>query len=93
MVRPRTRRRVAFDPHATYFKPRGIPLRSLEVEVLSREELEALRLKDVTGLEQVEAAARMQTSQSTFQRLLTAARRKVASALVRGRAIEIASRD
>jgi predicted DNA-binding protein (UPF0251 family) len=87
------RRRIAFDPRSTYFKPRGIPLRTLNVETLSREEMEAVRLKDVLGLEQVVAAERMRTSQSTFQRLLASARRKIASALVNGKAIEIASQD
>lgn len=57
--------------------------------VLQLEEFEALRLKDVKGLEQAECAALMQLSRPTFQRILQAARYKVATALVEGRAIII----
>ena len=53
------------------------------------EEAEALRLKDVKGLEQTEAAEKMGISQSTFQRILTSARRKVSAALIKGQAIEM----
>ena len=89
MPRPRLCRRVRFCPCANYYKPRGIPLRHLEVENLSREEAEALRLKDVEGFDQIDCARKMDTSQSTFQRILTSARRKVATALIKGRAIKI----
>ncbi len=54
MPRPRLYRRVRFDPDVTYFKPRGVPMRFLEVASLSLEELEALRLKNVEELEQKE---------------------------------------
>ena len=36
----------------TYFVPAGIPHRSIEEVCLSLEEAEALRLKDLDGLEQ-----------------------------------------
>ena len=52
MPRPRKCRRVEFIPGATYFKPAGIPLHLLEEVVVSVEEAEALRLKDIEGLEQ-----------------------------------------
>ncbi len=89
MARPRLRRRIGFMPSATYFKPRGIPLRNLEVEELTVEEAEALRLKDVKGLDQVECAKLMNTSQSTFQRILSSAHKKVSRALIEGNAIRI----
>ena len=76
-------------PSATYFKPRGIPLSSLEEEVLTVDELEALRLTDVEQLEQTKAAKKMQISQSTLQRILTKAHQKVSTALTMGRAIKI----
>ncbi len=60
-----------------------------EEVTLQIEEFEALRLKDVKGLEQVECAAQMGLSRPTFQRILQAARYKVATALVEGRAIII----
>ena len=52
MPRPPKCRRVAFLPDVTYFKPAGIPLRALEEVQLSVEEAEAIRLKDLEGLEQ-----------------------------------------
>ncbi len=89
MVRPKKCRLVAALPGVTYFKPAGIPLRLLDEVRLSIEEVEALRLKDVAGLEQAEAAGRMDVSRPTFQRILTAARKKVADALLSGKAIRI----
>ena len=61
----------------------------LEEVELSLDELEALRLADLEGLYQEEAAARMGVSRPTFARIVEAARRKVASALVRGLALKI----
>ncbi len=90
--RPRLRRRIRFDPHITYFKPQGRPMRDLEIVVLSKEEVEAMRLKNLKGLTQTEAAQAMKTSQSTFARILASAYRKVSEALVAGKAISI-SRD
>lgn len=62
---------------------------SLEEVILEIDEFEALRLKDKIGLEQTEAAERMKISQSTFQRILTSARKKIAEAITEGRAIKI----
>lgn len=89
MVRPRSCRRVRFKPKAYYYKPQGIPLRELEEVILTKEELEAIKLKDYDGLEQVAAAEKMGTSQSTFQRILVSARGKLASAIVEGQALQI----
>ncbi|MBP7165548.1 MAG: DUF134 domain-containing protein [Firmicutes bacterium] len=87
MPRPPKLRRVEFVPQVTVFKPAGVSLRDLEEEVLTVEELEAIRLKDLEGLEQEECAERMQVSRPTFQRVLSSAREKVARALVEGKAI------
>lgn len=87
MPRPPKLRRVEFMPQVTVFKPAGVSMRDLEEEVLTVEELEAIRLKDLEGLEQEECAARMQVSRPTFQRVLSSAREKVARALVEGKAI------
>ncbi|MGI5835475.1 MAG: DUF134 domain-containing protein [Chloroflexota bacterium] len=89
MVRPRKTRRVGFLPGVTYFKPRGIPLRLLEEVRLTLEEVESLRLKDYEGMEQEEAAELMGVSRPTYQRILEQARRKVAEALVLGKALRI----
>jgi predicted DNA-binding protein (UPF0251 family) len=89
MPRPPKCRRVAFLPGATYFKPAGIPLRVLNEVRLSVEEAEAVRLKDVEGLEQGEGAEKMNISRPTFQRVLASARQKIADALLSGKAIRI----
>jgi len=76
-------------PGVTYFKPAGIPLGSLEEVRLSLEEAEALRLKDLEGLEQEQGAEKMNVSRPTFQRILSSARKKMADALLNGKAIRI----
>jgi predicted DNA-binding protein (UPF0251 family) len=80
---------VEFMPHCTYFKPAGVPLWKLEDVGLTVEEVEALRLKDLEGLEQESCAERMGISRPTFQRILTSARGKVTQALVYGKAIRV----
>ena len=89
MVRPTKCRRVAFIPEVVYFKPAGVPLRVLEEVCLSVEEAEAIRLKDLEGLEQEECAEKMKISRPTFHRVLASARKKVADALLNGKAIRI----
>jgi predicted DNA-binding protein (UPF0251 family) len=76
-------------PNVTSFKPAGIPLRVLEEVRLSVEEAEAIRLKDLEGLEQEQGAEKMNISRPTFQRVLTSARQKMADALLHGKAIRI----
>lgn len=89
MPRPTKPRWVEFTPTVTYFKPAGIRMRELEEVSLGIDEVEALRLKDLTGLEQEDCAKRMNLAQSTFQRVLTAARTKVSRALIEGKALRI----
>jgi predicted DNA-binding protein (UPF0251 family) len=89
MVRPRICKKLRFKPRTYYFKPQGIPMYQLEEIILSKEELEAVKLKDSDGLDQIEAAEKMNTSQSTFQRILSSARMKITEAIVRGKALRI----
>jgi len=89
MVRPRLCRRVRFNPDITYFKPRGIPLRKLQEVILAIDEFEAVRLKDLEGLEQENCAKKMNISQPTFHRLVLSARKKIAGAIINGKAIKI----
>jgi predicted DNA-binding protein (UPF0251 family) len=58
----------------------------LEVAELTVEELEALRLVDLEGLEQDQAAIKMGVSRRALWSELDSARRKVAGALVKGSA-------
>ncbi len=89
MPRPRLCRRIAFNPKIVYFKPRGVPLRDLKTILLTAEETEALRLKNVEELNQIECARKMKTSQSTFQRILSSAYKKISRAIIEGKAIKI----
>ena len=89
MPRPRRMRRVRFGPNVDYFKPRGIPVSDLGIVDLKIEELEAIRLHDYENKEQVESAKIMNVSQPTFHRILEEARKKIAEALVKGKAIKI----
>jgi len=89
MARPIKPRKVIFDPNVTYFKPRAVPLSELAEVDLSVDELEALKYCDLEDLEQIKAAKKMKVSQSTFQRILSQARRKTAEALIKGKAIKI----
>ena len=89
MPRPRLFRRVGFQPEVTYFKPAGIRMVDLEESILTVDEFEAVRLKDLEGMEQEEAAKKMGISQPTFHRLILSARKKIADAIVNGKAIKI----
>jgi len=64
-------------------------MRFLEVIELTTEEVEAIRLKNIKGLEQEESAEKMKTSQSTFQRILASAYKKISDALINGKAVRI----
>ncbi len=87
--RPRCPRRIQSEPVVTYFKPRGVPLKELEVTSLTLEELEAVRLTDLEGLNQEESAHRMGISRRALWEDLQSARSKIVDALVSGKAIEI----
>jgi predicted DNA-binding protein (UPF0251 family) len=89
MPRPKRLRRIGFRPEITYFKPQGVTLPFLEEVSLEEDELEAIRLADFQKIEQVEAAKKMKISQSTFQRILSNAHKKIAEALIVGKAIKV----
>ncbi|MGM0578909.1 MAG: DUF134 domain-containing protein [Myxococcota bacterium] len=89
MGRPPRPRRVDLLPEATYFKPRGVPLRDLDEVTLTVDEVEALRLADLEGRYQQDAAESMGVSRATFGRIVASARRKTAEALVGGKALRI----
>jgi predicted DNA-binding protein (UPF0251 family)/predicted Fe-Mo cluster-binding NifX family protein len=89
MTRPNNPRRVGFLPEAIYFKPVGAKIAHLEEIVLGNDEMEAIRLKDLLGMSQHEAAKEMHISQSTFHRLVLTARQKIADAFVNGKAVRI----
>ncbi|OPJ64209.1 DUF134 domain-containing protein [Clostridium oryzae] len=89
MPRPVKYRRVENLPEYTYFIPAG--RRKCEVEdiIIKVEELEAMRLKDIEGLKQEECAEKMHVSRQTFQNIIDSARKKIATAIIEGKAINI----
>lgn len=89
MSRPPKERRVEYLPEITVFKPAGVPKAVLEEVVLTVEELEAVRLKDLERLDQEECAVKMQISRPTFQRVLGQARAKIADALINAKGLRI----
>ncbi|MFC1685539.1 DUF134 domain-containing protein [Nanoarchaeota archaeon] len=93
MPRPCIRRRVRGEPNSSYFKPAGIRMIDLEETVLSMPEFEAIRLVDLNEIPQEEAGKKMNVSQPTLSRILKSGRKKIAEAIVKGKAIKIESRD
>lgn len=89
MPRPCIRRRVKGRPSSSYFKPAGIRMIELEESVLTMPEFEAIRLVDLEEISQGEAGESMRISQSTFSRVLKSGRKKIADAIVNGKAIKI----
>lgn len=89
MARPTKWRRIEIIPAVQHFVPADGEGADFLENVLKLEELEAIRLKDLEGYEQEECAERMEVSRPTFQRILLAAREKVADSLIHGKAIRI----
>ena len=89
MSRPRNCRRIGQKPASNYYKPRGIPLSVLELVTLTFDEIEAVRLADMEGMYQEQAAAKMNVSRQTFGRIIESAHKKIADALVNGKALSI----
>jgi predicted DNA-binding protein (UPF0251 family) len=87
--RPLKCRRVSFFPQVDYFKPAGMSLHELEEVLLSLGEAEAVRLKDLEGMDQETGAENMNVSRPTFQRILASGRKKMADALLNGKSIRI----
>jgi len=88
-MRPRKGRKIRLNPDVTFYKPQGVPLKQLETIEITLEEWEALRLKNIEELNQTQAAQKMETSQSTFQRILANAQKKLSTAIIQGKAIKI----
>jgi predicted DNA-binding protein (UPF0251 family) len=89
MPRPLNTRKIEAGLEGRVLKPQGTPMSGLDRVRLALDGLEAIRLADLEGLYQEEAASRMGVSRATFARVLAAARRTVADALVNGKAVEI----
>ena len=89
MSRPCRSRRIRCKPDTNYFKPRGIPLDTLEEVNLGLDELEAIRLADFNGLYQEAAAKKMDISRQTFGNIINSAHKKIADVLLNAKALKI----
>jgi len=89
MTRPLKCRKVTAEPRAYYFKPRAVPLCGLEEITLQLDEYQALKYAELDGKDQACAAAAMKISRQTFGNILSSARRKLADAVVNGKALKI----
>jgi uncharacterized protein len=87
MPRPKCCRQIVAMPGRTCFQPEGAA--SSEEMLLTLDEYEAIRLADLEGLYQEQAASRMNISRQTFGRIVETARRKVADVLVNGKVLRI----
>ena len=87
--RPRKCRHVCCRPVVGLFKPPRVACAALEEVVLASDEIEALRLADLEGLYHADAACQMRISRQTFGKIVAQARRKVASALIGGKALRL----
>ncbi|MHC4431019.1 MAG: DUF134 domain-containing protein [Planctomycetota bacterium] len=90
MPRPVKCRRISCTPKAGCFRPRGIPVRQLKQVNLTLDELEAIRLADLEGVYQQDAASRMNISRQTFGNIIISAHKKIADALLNAKALKIA---
>ena len=89
MPRPKCCRHIGVMPGKTCFQPEGASPSPFEEVLLTLDEYEAIRLADLEGLYQEQAASRMNISRQTFGRIVEAARRKVADVLVNGKVLKI----
>ncbi len=89
MARHTKNRLVSSPPEVTYFRPEGVPSRCADEVSISLEEMEAVRLRDLEGMEQDAGAVQMGISRPTFYRVLASARKKIAEALLNGKAVRI----
>lgn len=61
----------------------------LEGVILTLDELEAMRLADLKGMHQEDAAKRLKISRPTFSRIIESARKKVTDGLVNIKCIKV----
>ena len=89
MPRPKCCRHIGAMPRKTFFQPEGAAPSSFDAVLLTLDEYEAIRLADLEGLYQEQAASRMNVSRQTFGRIVEAAHRKLADVIVNGKALRI----
>lgn len=85
MSRPRKYRRVCGKPHNSGLAPLRGCASQVEGVVMAIDEYEVIRLLDLEGLTQEEAALLMNVSRTTVTGIYDTARRKLADCLVNGK--------
>ena len=88
-MRPKKTRWVRCEPGERCFRPQCKPLDELGGVILTIDEFEAMRLSNLEGLTQEQAARQMKVHRSTVSRILESANRKIADGLVNIKAIRI----
>ena len=89
MAKRKKYRKIGHLPNSFLFKPVGAKIKQIEEIFLTIDEFEALMLSEIYNLKQKEAAKRMWISQSTFNRIISSARKKIANAIINGKTIRI----
>lgn len=89
MARPINERILDAPLPTRLMKPAGVPARELEEIHLGFDEAEAIRLADLEGLYQEAAARSMGVSRQTFGRIVEIARKKIADAILNGKALRV----
>ncbi len=85
---PKTRR-IASEPRLKVFEPEGTGTTDLDRVIITLDEFEAVRLSDIEGLYQQEAADCMNISRQTYGTIISNARKKIADFLVNAKTLEI----
>ncbi|MCY6485342.1 DUF134 domain-containing protein [Clostridium aestuarii] len=93
MPRPRKFRRIMYMPKFNSFGPLDTEVKDEDVVIMNVEEVESIRLMDLEGLDQVKCAEIMNIARSTFQRIYSEAKRKMADSLVNGKKLLIQGGD
>ncbi|MFH1768940.1 MAG: DUF134 domain-containing protein [Candidatus Omnitrophota bacterium] len=88
-MRPKKTRWVKSEPAQRCFRPQCKPLSQLKDVYLTLDEFEAIRLVDLEGLIQSQAARQMRVHRSTVSRIVASAHRKIADAFVNIKAVKI----
>ena len=89
MPRPKRCRRVFALPQYNTFQPTDPTPEDTEPVILTVDEYETIRLIDKEGLSQGECCEFMKISRTTVQEIYSAARKKLAEALVNGQPLKI----
>lgn len=93
IARPRKWRKVCCLPENDHFGPLNVSINRDQFILMEVDEYETIRLIDLEGLTQEECAEQMHIARTTVQRIYSEARKKLADALVHGKALRIEGGD